>query len=235
MKIIPVIDIKNNLVVHAKSGKRNKYEPIKSDLCETSNPKNIIDSFREKLNLDTVYIADLDSIEKKGDNFDIIEKIKNTEIYLDSGIKTYKDFQKIKSLCSRKIVATETLENLNELKKITEIDKNIILSIDMYKGKVLSKITTSIDAILNFATDYGIKTLILLDLYYVGRGQMRSSSELKKIIKKDHFEVITGGGIKSREDLIKLKNTGVWGVLVATALHKNQITKKDIDDISKDL
>ena len=237
MKIIPVLDIKDNKIVHAISGKRKEYEPIQSTICDTADPLDVATSIKEKLNLSTIYIADLDSIEKKGSNFNSIKKIMDSgiELYLDAGILDYESYLKAKSYCNRAIVATETLEKLEDLKKITENDKNVILSIDMFRGKVISRITTSIDAILEFASSYGIKTLILLDLYYVGTGKMRASPQLKDILKKKEFEVITGGGIKTIEDMIKLKKMGLFGALVATAIHNGTIQKRDIEDISTDL
>ena len=123
---------------------------------------------------------------------------------------------------------------LAELKKISDEDKNIILSIDMFRGKVLSHITTSFDAILDFASSYGIQAIILLDLYYVGTGKMKSSPQLKKILKNNEFDVITGGGIKTKEDLQKLKKMGVYGALLATSVHKGTIEKSDIDELSTD-
>ena len=42
-------------------------------------------------------------------------------------------------------------------------------------------------------------------------------------------EVFVGGGVRGMADLKDLANVGVFGVLVATALHSGKITVKEIE------
>jgi len=43
MKIIPVIDLKDGVVVHAKQGHREHYQPINTDLCKSSDIFQVIE------------------------------------------------------------------------------------------------------------------------------------------------------------------------------------------------
>ncbi|MFX0104937.1 MAG: HisA/HisF-related TIM barrel protein, partial [Candidatus Hodarchaeota archaeon] len=143
-RIIPVIDILNSQAVHAKKGERTKYKPLKSYLFQSTNPIEIINIIKSKFDFDEFYIADLDSIIKKTPNFQILEKIlsiSNIDVILDPGIINLKDILefskfKIKSL----IIGLETIKNLKVISQSLEIlnQKSIIISIDMYKGRILS-------------------------------------------------------------------------------------------------
>lgn len=70
MEIIPVIDLMDGLAVSGKSGNRKEYVPIKSVLCDSSNPIDLITKYKEN-GAKKVYIADLNSIMGTGDNFEI--------------------------------------------------------------------------------------------------------------------------------------------------------------------
>ena len=133
MEIIPVIDIMNNIAVHGKSGNRETYKPLKTVLCDSSNPINIIEKYKEN-GAEKVYIADLDAIMKNGNNFNIIRELDIYKI-VDAGISTKKDIEYMRNLniCDKLIVGTETLDDLTILN-----DENIILSLDFKDGKLLN-------------------------------------------------------------------------------------------------
>ena len=100
MFIIPVIDLINGQVVHAQLGHRKHYKVIESLLCKSNNPIEVVKSLLELYPFKRIYIADLDSITKKGDNLAVIYEISNLnpnlEIWLDSGIKKINDLDKWK-------------------------------------------------------------------------------------------------------------------------------------------
>ncbi|MHA1146579.1 MAG: HisA/HisF-related TIM barrel protein [Candidatus Helarchaeota archaeon] len=45
---------------------------------------------------------------------------------------------------------------------------------------------------------------------------------------KYEVAVITGGGVRTIDDILQVENYGVSGVLIATALHYGRITKNDL-------
>ncbi|HKM59743.1 MAG TPA: HisA/HisF-related TIM barrel protein, partial [Candidatus Bathyarchaeia archaeon] len=61
MKVIPVIDILNGIVVHAVRGKRREYQPLQSSICNSIEPLEIAKTFKT-LGFSELYIADLDAI-----------------------------------------------------------------------------------------------------------------------------------------------------------------------------
>lgn len=58
MKIIPVIDLKDKIAVHGKSGNRDEYKPLESVICKSSNPIEVAKAYKER-GAKTIYIADL--------------------------------------------------------------------------------------------------------------------------------------------------------------------------------
>ena len=73
MRIIPVIDLKNGQAVHGKSGQRESYRPVRSVLVEGSDPIRTADAFYRKLGCTELYVADLDAIERKGSNAELLK------------------------------------------------------------------------------------------------------------------------------------------------------------------
>lgn len=232
-RIIPVIDILNSQAVHAKKGERTKYKPIKSYLFQSTNPIEIINIIKSKFDFDEFYIADLDSIIKKTPNFQILEKIlsiSNIDVILDPGIINLKDILefskfKIKSL----IIGLETIKNLKVISQSLEIlnQKSIIISIDMYKGRILSNAKDIENqnpiTLIKKIESFGIETIILLDLYRVGQKFGGIPPLYLDILRNFKGDVFVAGGIKDYRDLLNYKENNFSGVLIATALYDGTI------------
>jgi phosphoribosylformimino-5-aminoimidazole carboxamide ribotide isomerase len=57
MQIIPVIDVKNGIVVHARGGDRAKYQPLASPLAESAAPVDAVAGLLGLFPFDTLYVA----------------------------------------------------------------------------------------------------------------------------------------------------------------------------------
>jgi phosphoribosylformimino-5-aminoimidazole carboxamide ribotide isomerase len=90
MEIIPVIDLKGGIVVHARMGRRELYRPIQTPLARTSNPVDVVAGIMSIDVFRTFYIADLDAIGGSGSNHAAIVKLKQAfpqvTLWLDNGI-----------------------------------------------------------------------------------------------------------------------------------------------------
>src|SRR5579863_8340667 len=90
MDIIPVIDLKGGLVVRAERGARDSYAPIKTRLAGSSRPEDVVAGFLALHAFPTIYIADLDAIEKRGSHSDEIRALEaafpNVTFWIDAGI-----------------------------------------------------------------------------------------------------------------------------------------------------
>ena len=75
MEIIPVIDIHHGQVVHAIEGQRQQYRPLRTSISESNSPENIVQAFINSYPFKTIYIADLDAIEGRTNNNQLIDEL----------------------------------------------------------------------------------------------------------------------------------------------------------------
>ena len=73
MHVIPVIDLKNAQVVHAKHGQRASYQPVSSILSASSDIFSIVEGLLKLYPFRTIYMADIDAITNSGNHFEQIE------------------------------------------------------------------------------------------------------------------------------------------------------------------
>ncbi len=238
MKVIPVIDIMGGVAVHAKGGHRDHYQPIKSQLCDTSNPIDLALAFKKRFGFEELYIADLDSIMGIGSNTDMLRRIyesSNMKIIVDSGVNDVKKARELLQAGVEKIiVGTETLTSYAPLKSIPKFVnyEHVIVSIDVKDGKILSKskeiVRLSPEGLAKRLELMGIKEIIVLDLSRVGRELGVNVDLIRGVLKSVSIHTIIGGGIGNIDDIILLRDMGVSGVLVSTALHNSKIKKRDL-------
>lgn len=224
IEIIPVLDLKNHIAVSGKSGQRNTYTPLQTIYSPNPNPFDIAGNLKIN-NAKRVYIADLDLIEKQGHN---IDQIKNTNmilpVILDAGVKNYESFKFYLNFAYKVIIATETLESIEELDKIfkTFPSERIIISVDVKDGKLFSQnLNMNLKEFQEILKKYDPSEIILLDISRVGTGEGFNKELLEKF-KDFKDQIIIGGGIQAK-DLQKLEELGFKKALVGTALHKGEI------------
>ncbi|RJX16526.1 hypothetical protein CW703_00315 [Candidatus Bathyarchaeota archaeon] len=238
MKVIPVMDILNGIVVHAMMGEREKYKPIKSCICSNANPLKVASTFK-KLGFKSLYIADLDAITGKKPNLQLLKRIAEKtglKLMVDCGSFSYIQPEKIFEVGVEKvIIGTETLQSTKNLKHILEKFgwEKIVISLDAKNGKILTNaseiLNLPVEIVAKKFLEIGFKKFIFLDLSRVGSEKGINFSLVEKLQKKlIHGFLIVGGGVKSLEDVYQLDRMGVYGVLVSTALHKGKIRKEDL-------
>ncbi|MBZ9571369.1 HisA/HisF family protein [Methanobrevibacter sp. TMH8] len=224
LEIIPVLDLMNFSAVSGKSGNRSTYTPLNSIFASNSDPVSIAKNL--KINgAKQIYIADLDLIEKKGHNLDIIKMINTIlPVMLDSGIRNFDSFKFYLDYAYKLIVATETLDSIEELHKIFYKfpKERIVISVDIKNNKLFSK---NFDISLNdFKKELKIinpNEIILLDISKVGTKSGFNKDLIENFLEfKD--KIILGGGI-NKEELANIDQAGIKKVLVGSALHNGDI------------
>ncbi len=214
MEIIPVIDIMGGIAVSGKSGRREEYTELKSIFASSSNPIEIA----KNLPFERLYVADLDGIMKGAPNLKLLEELSRIKrLMVDVGIRNRNDYDGISHLNADVIIGSETLHDFETLEAIGRECPNVVFSIDIKDGKVLSPFLphAPIETIELLATR--VKRFIVLDISSVGT--LGADFSLFDQLKIPDVKIYYGGGIK-KEDIDKLKKIGVDGALVGTALHK---------------
>src|SRR5262245_32817290 len=89
MQVIPVIDLSEGRVVHARRGQRELYQPLRSPLCAGSEPVAVVEGLLRLYPFGVLYAADLDAIQGKGDNRSALSAIGSAfpglSTWLDAG------------------------------------------------------------------------------------------------------------------------------------------------------
>ena len=228
MQIIPVIDLTDGIVVHAKQGNRADYQPIKSRLCPSSAVFDVIAAFLKLGRFNTFYIADLDAITRRGNNGETMLKLlrRYPEIlfWIDSGYPLYpNDFRTFGNYLP--VLGTESFadETADEIKNFNRL---FVLSLDYsIQGKMGAKSLFANDALWP-------NRIIIMNLPRVG-SNLGPDIELLEWYQKKYpdKEVIAAGGIRDNEDLKQIVKVGVSYALVATALHNGKLTAEAIHDL----
>ncbi len=235
--VIPVIDILGGRVVHAVRGRRKEYQPLKSNLCASTDPVDVAAALKA-LGFSELYVADLDAITGGQVNFSIFKNIAaetGLELMVDAGIDDLKKAESVlKSHVSKVIIGTETLPSISLVAEAVRLfgSEKVVVSLDLMGDRVLSRLAldalTDPVALLRKFQNAGASQIIALDLAKVGSEEGVNMLFLKKVLKSIKAKVLVGGGVRDIADLVELKALGVFGVLIATALHSGKISPEEL-------
>jgi len=242
MKVIPVLDIKGGHAVHAIAGQRDQYQPVKTCLTDSSDPVDVAKAFRDALGLEEMYLADLDAIAGDEPQFETYSGISKAGIRLmvDAGIRDEQSFSQLAATdVNATIVGLESISGPDALRRISESEfsQKLVFSLDLKAGKALGNLSAWPDAspesIADEAMSCGVKRMIVLDLANVGTGKGTGTTKLCTHILNagPDVELITGGGIRGRDDLLRERDLGASAVLIATALHDGRIGIAEIEEV----
>lgn len=227
IKLIPVIDLKNGIVVHAKQGQRERYQPIKSVLTPNADIYSVLRGFFDLHDFETFYIADLDAITGQGDNENLIRQVLNDfpqiTFWIDAG------YQKVRTIPSNylPVLGSEcfTDDNFSEL---MNFKNRFVLSLDYgATGEMLGAKK------LFMQTELWSDDVIIMTLNRVGSSQ-GADVELLTQFKRDYpnGNFIAAGGVQNMSDIEQLEIIGIQQVLVASALHSGAITQTEINTMN---
>lgn len=237
MKIIPVIDVLGGRVVHAVRGRRKEYQPLKSILCASTDPVDVAVALKA-LGFGELYVADLNAITRGQANFSIFKNIADKtglELMVDAGIDDLKKAESVlESHVSKVIIGTETLPSASLVAEAIELfgSEKIMVSLDLMGDRVISGFELGAlkdpVALLREFQEAGVSQIIVLDLARVGSEEGVNMFFLKEVVRNIKAKVFVGGGVRDVKDLVELKDLGVFGVLLATALHSGKISLEEL-------
>ena len=225
IEIVPVLDLIGNQAVSGKSGNRSTYTPLNTIYAPNSDPLNIANGL-ELNGAKENYNADLDLIEKQGNNLYKIKDVNTVlPVMLDCGIRDFESFKFYLDFAYKLIVATETIESIDEMRKIfnTFPRERIVVSVDIKDGQLYSNnLDMNLEEFRDVLRELDPNEIILLNISDVGTGNgydIRFLDDFKEFKDK----IIIGGGI-NQEDLEPLERYGVKKALIGTALHNGSIS-----------
>jgi phosphoribosylformimino-5-aminoimidazole carboxamide ribotide isomerase len=231
VRVIGVIDLKAGRAVHAKRGRREAYQPVRSVLLPAGDGGNALALARayRGLGLTEIYVADLDAI-GGGELSPALSAICRVGVpaMVDAGATTIARAQGVLDAgATRVVVGLESLRSFTALHRIAQCagPARVVFSLDLRHGapvcidpacRGLSPLEVS-----RRASDAGVASVLVLDVARVGAGtgpDLRLVGMLRRGLPA--HELLVGGGVRNHTDLSMLANAGCDGALVATALHQ---------------
>jgi phosphoribosylformimino-5-aminoimidazole carboxamide ribotide isomerase len=228
----------NGEVVHAQGGKRSGYRPIRSPLCASSEPREVVSAFLQLYDFINIYIADLDAIRGDPAQTDsiasLIRAFPQLEFWLDAGFRQTADVQPWQSVPGlRLVLGTESLASIAAYQEIAAgLSKNgaerppPILSLDSRRGQQLGP------APLFARPALWPRDLIAMNLDTVGSGLGPDLTGIRRWRQlAPAHRLYAAGGVRGPADLKALAAEGIAGVLLASALHKGAIGRHDLRSV----
>lgn len=222
MKVIPVLDLKDGVVVHARCGNRALYQPINTPLCASAEVFQVLAAFLELYPFDTFYLADLNAITGQGDHRaligEVLAKFPGITFWVDSG---YQRFQ-THPANYLPVLGSECFSNA-QLSELAEFKNQFVLSLDYGNDVPLG----ATDLFTN--SGYWPETVIIMTLARVGSQKGADCEKLAAFCQAyPNKKFVAAGGVRHIEDLLALKKLGVKQALLASALHSGAIKSDDI-------
>ena len=226
LHLIPVIDLLHGQVVHAREGRRAEYAPVRSNLCKGTDPETVMAALLRLHPFRTFYFADLDAIQRQGDNYAVLEKLHDrfpaVELWADTGIGDETALAHwLDAKLGRPVIGSESLPDAGFMAVIRERCKDLspVLSLD-YQGNEFR----GPPLLLTHPERYWPQRVLAMNLHRVGSDKGPDLALIVKLARKAAgCNVYAAGGVRSIEDLEIIAAAGAAGTLIATALHDGRI------------
>ena len=125
------------------------------------------------------------------------------------------------------IVGTQALENDVFFKKLSAYG-NIVLGLDVLDGKPMVRgwknaIDRNIEEILREAKQVGIMAILCTNVAKDGMLAGPDYEGMKKMVQWTDIPLIASGGVTNIDDVKRLKDLGVWAVILGKAIYEGLI------------
>ncbi|HSD92251.1 MAG TPA: HisA/HisF-related TIM barrel protein [Methyloceanibacter sp.] len=225
--IIPALDLKDGLVVHAKGGSRADYAPAESPFGAADDPVAIARGLLAATGSPVLYIADLDAISGTGNHFELVrglaDALQGTALWIDAGFSDVADCAFWLPLGATLVIGSESVASVEDWQIIRDAFAGVVLSLDFDAGGRRGP-----DALFDDPALWP-ERIIVMSLAKVGAGEGPDLERIKTVIgTADEHAVYAAGGVRDAQDLTALAALGARGVLVGTSLHSGAVTQNKI-------
>lgn len=228
MEVIPVLDLLGGQVVHARGGDRAQYRPIRTPLAASADPVDVAGGLLALAPFARLYVADLDAIQRVGDNRAALARVRRAfpqlSIWIDEGADDEAAVRRaLDADLGEPVIGSESQRDLALIKRFSD-DERVALSLD-FRG----------DAFLGppdllAQPDLWPRRVIAMTLARVGAGQGPDIERLRGLSERGARDLYAAGGVRDGGDLAAAARAGARGALVATALHDGRIDAAAIAD-----
>jgi phosphoribosylformimino-5-aminoimidazole carboxamide ribotide isomerase len=231
MQLIPVLDLKDGQVVRARMGRRHEYRPIETPLSPTSDPVDVMRGLMTLHPFRTFYVADLDAIERKGDNAAVLERLTacfGIQLWVDSGAADMTTARDCLDAGRCLVLGSEVQRDLT-LAEALAPEPHVILSLDFRDDAFLGP-----PELLAKAAHWP-ERVVVMSLARVGSAQGPDVGRLASIRERAGTgrRIYAAGGVRNVDDLTALAAMNIAGALVASCLHDGHVTAGQIAALAR--
>lgn len=223
MRLVAVVDLLQSQAVHARRGDRARYAPLISSLCEGSDPVRVASAMLDARCFDALYIADLDAIQKRGDNFDslcaIAEVQGATPLWIDAGVQSLSDCERLLEIGNVSVVVgSEALDDAGLIDMLSGCGCDFVLSLDFRGADFLGP------AELLERPEVWPANVLAMNLARVGSAMGPDLSLIRMLHERAPSNCIfASGGVRDEADLQAAGQSGAGGALLATCVHDGSL------------
>ena len=232
MKIFPAIDLKDGKCVRLNKG---DYKQVTH---YSDNPLEMAETWISQ-GSSNLHIVDLDGAKAgKPINFTIIESIRkefpNIFIQVGGGIRNEENINRyINAKIDKVIIGTKVVADPEFIKKIDPNILNRIVVDVAVKDEMLAvqgwneSSSYNIKEFISILNQNNISEIVFTDVSKDGMLQGINLEKIKEILNFSNIPLIASGGvtsIKDIENLKKLKDKGLSGIILGKALYENKIS-----------
>ena len=226
--VIPALDLKGGLVVHAIGGDRAAYSPIASPFGAADDPLAVARSLLATTGSPDLYVADLDAIAGNGNHFELVRGLSyalpHATLWIDAGFSDMADCAFWLPLGATLVIGSESLLAVDDWRDIHgAFGDSVVLSLDYGTDGSRGPEPLFSDPAL-----WPLR-LIAMDLTRVGTDTGPNVELLKSVLDvASGRAVYAAGGVRNARDLAAIAALNAQGAVIATALHSQAITQNEI-------
>lgn len=238
LPLIGVIDLRGGRAVHAIAGQRHRYHEVVAADVIPGDAIGLAARYH-RLGIRSLYLADLDAIRGGEANLALIVQLSSltADVLIDAGACATALSASLPDCHARFIFPSEcfataeawstAIGRMGAHRALLGLDlrgTQLRTSHDGGIGVEESDSRSLIDTIspwIDRAASVGVRSVVVLDLAFVGTGQGAGTMDVCRRISQrwPKLELISGGGVRDAADVRSLVEAGCDQVLVASALH----------------
>jgi phosphoribosyl isomerase A len=228
--VIPVLDLQGARVVRARRGERSSYAPIETPLAKGSAPEAVARGLLDAWPAATLYVADLDAIvARAAPDLRSLEAIARAcpgvVLWVDAGFAEPTGVDAfLASGLGRPVIGSESQTDAG---LVTRLGDRAVFSLDTRGSERLGPAALHDDPSL-WPTE-----VIAMTLAQVGAGAGPDLAALAALRgRAPQRRLYAAGGVRGPDDLRALREAGIAGALIASALHDGTLTRALAPDLA---
>ncbi|MEJ2126233.1 MAG: 1-(5-phosphoribosyl)-5-[(5-phosphoribosylamino)methylideneamino]imidazole-4-carboxamide isomerase [Candidatus Bathyarchaeota archaeon] len=231
MIVIPAVDLLGGKCVRLYRGDPAKNKVYYEDPLEAAQ-------ILERDGAELIHVVDLDAAIGSGDNVSAIKRILqnvNVKLEIGGGIRSLEKADELLKLGAYRVIfGTAAVNDPSMVKEAISRfgSEHVAVAIDEKDGKVVvhgwvNKSEMDCLELARLFDELGVGVLIFTPISVDGTLEGPRIQKTLELMSAVSVPVVASGGVAQLSDLVALSKSGVWGVIVGTAIYEKKFTVKE--------